>query len=55
MNEPSTDRRHREAPLEKPAASILAAARPLPAGDEMIIAELTEDEELKFFEAIRRA
>lgn len=55
MNEPSTERRHHEASLEKPVASILAAARPLPAGDEMIIVELTEDEERKFFEAMRRA
>ncbi len=55
MNEPSTERRHHGPTLEKSVASILAAARPLPAGDEMIIDGLTEDEERKFFEAMRRA
>ena len=55
MNEPSTERRHRGATLEKSVEAILAAARPLPVGDEMIIDNLTEDEERKFFEAIRQA
>lgn len=55
MNEPSTQRRRHGASLEKSVTSTLAAARPLPAGDEMIIDDLTEDEERTFFEAIQRA
>lgn len=55
MNEPSAERRHPGPTLEKSVASILAAARPLPLGDEMIIDDLTEDEERRFFEAMRRA
>ena len=41
--------------LEERVEDILAAARPLPLGDEMVIEDLTEDEERRFFEAIRDA
>lgn len=39
--------------LEESVEAILAAARPLPSGDEMVIEDLTEEEERRFFEAIR--
>lgn len=55
MNKPSTERQHHGPSLEKSVTSILAAARPLPAANEMIIEDLTEDEEREFFEALRRA
>lgn len=41
--------------LEESVDDILAAARPLPSGDEMVIEDLTEQEERRFFEAIRNA
>lgn len=40
---------------EKSVSDILAAARPLPAGNEMIIDDLTEEEEQAFHDAIRDA
>lgn len=40
---------------EESVEDILTAARPLPSGDEMVIEDLTEDEERRFFEAIRNA
>lgn len=41
--------------LEKSVDEILAGARPLPFGDEMIIEELTEDEQRDFLDAIKNA
>lgn len=43
------------ATLEKSVVEILASAQPLPSGDEMVIEDLTEEEERLFFEAIRDA
>ena len=54
MNESSTEPWAHGAALEKSVAAILASARPLPDGDEMVIDELTDDEELRFADAIRR-
>jgi hypothetical protein len=55
MSEPATHRPSYGDTLEKSVKSILAAARPLPPADEMVIEDLTEDEERRFFEAIRNA
>jgi hypothetical protein len=50
------ERAKRRAPrgdsLEKSVEEILAAARPLPPLNEMIIEDLTEEEERAFYEAI---
>jgi hypothetical protein len=55
MTEPATHRPSHGNTLEKSVEDLLAAARPLPPADEMVIKELTEDEERRFFEAIRNA
>ena len=55
MTEPATHRPSHGSTLEKSVDDILAAARPLPRTDEMVIEDLTEDEERRFFEAIRNA
>ena len=54
MAERAARRTTRGAALEKSVADTLAAARPLPPGDEMIINNLTEDEEKAFENAIRK-
>ena len=41
--------------LERTVSELLAAARPLPDGDDMVIDDLTTDEETAFYEAIRNA
>lgn len=41
--------------LEKTVDELLAAARPLPFGDEMVIDDLTEEEERVFLEAVLNA
>jgi hypothetical protein len=43
----------REQPPEQSVEEILAVARPLPSGDEMVIEDLTAEEERRFFEADR--
>lgn len=56
MSEP--DARHSTSygpTLERSADEILQAARPLPWDDEMIIEDLTEEEEALFVNAIRDA
>lgn len=53
MSEPSPSHGPWIGSLEKSVESILASARPLPPDDEMVIDSLTEDEEHKFFDAIR--
>lgn len=40
------------ATLERSREAVLAAARPLPPAEEMLIEDLTEDEERLFVEAI---
>lgn len=44
-----------EQPPEQSVEEILAAARPLPSGDEMVIEDLTEEEERRFYEALQAA
>jgi hypothetical protein len=41
-----------EDPREESVEEILAAARPLPLGGEMIIEDLTDEEEQAFYDAI---
>lgn len=53
MSEPSASERPWTGTLEKSVESILASARPLPPDDEMVIDALTEEEERRFFDAIR--
>lgn len=56
MSEPEPDRSASYGPtLERRTDEILRAARPQPWGDEMIIEDLTEDEEALFVDAIRDA
>lgn len=43
------------ASLERSREEVLAAARPLPPHEEMIIKDLTEDEERVFLDAILNA
>jgi hypothetical protein len=42
----------RGATLERSREEVLGAARPLPPADEMVIEDLTDDEERLFIEAI---
>jgi hypothetical protein len=43
------------ATLERSREAVLAAARPLPPAEEMLVQDLTDDEERRFVEAIRDA
>lgn len=43
------------APLERTREEILAAAKPLPPPEEMLIEDLTEDEDRRFLDAIFNA
>jgi hypothetical protein len=52
MAEPAKGPTTHEDQREESVEEILAAARPLPPLDEMIIDDLTEDEARKFYEAI---
>ncbi len=52
MAEPAKKPTTHEEPREESVEEILAAARPLPPLDEMIIEDLTEEEERAFYEAI---
>lgn len=54
MSESTSEPRHSGFTFEKPVKAVLASARPLPNGDEMVIDDLTDDEERQFFEAIRQ-
>jgi len=53
--ESAAEQRPGEPSLEKSVEDTLAAARPLPSGDEMVIDDLTDEEARLFFEAIRNA
>jgi hypothetical protein len=55
MTEPVARQRSYDDSLEESVEDILAAARPLPSGDAMVIEDLTEEEERLFFEALRDA
>ena len=55
MSEPAAGRGRYGDTLEKPVEDVIADARPLPGGDEMIIEDLTDEEERLFYEAIRDA
>jgi hypothetical protein len=55
MSEPTTHPRPGGHSLEESVEDILAAAKPLPFGDEMIIDDLTDDEERIFLDAINNA
>lgn len=55
MTEPAAHETPYGVVIEESVEDILASARPLPSGDEMVIEDLTEDEERRFFEAIRNA
>jgi len=56
MSEPETRRPASYGPsLERSREEVLAAARPLPPHEEMIIEDLTEDEERLFLNAILNA
>lgn len=53
MSEPQTHPvRSRGGPLERTREEILAAAKPLPPPEDMLIEDLTEDESRRFLEAI---
>lgn len=52
MAEPAKRRTMHEDPREESVEEILAAARPLPLGGEMIIEDLTDEEEQAFYDAI---
>lgn len=55
MTEPVTHRPVHGSMPEKSVEEILAAACPLPFGDEMIIEELTDEEQRVFLDAIANA
>lgn len=56
MSEPDAGRSNPNGPtLERSPTEILDKAEPLPWDDEMIIEDLTEDEETLFVAAIRNA
>lgn len=55
MTEPVAHQPSYDDSLEESVEDILAAAHPLPSGDEMVIEDLTEEEERLFFEALRDA
>jgi len=56
MSEPSAHGSASDgASLERSKEDVLAAARPLPPHEEMIIKDLTEDEERIFLDAILNA
>jgi hypothetical protein len=52
MAEPAMKRTVQKDPHEESVEEILAAARPLPPLDEMIIEDLTEEEERAFYKVI---
>lgn len=55
MTEPSAHRPTHGHSLEESVEDILANAQPLPFGDEMIIDDLTEEEQRVFLDAINNA
>lgn len=55
MSEPTTNPQPYGPGVEKSVEEILAAATPQPFGDEMIIDELTEEEQRIFLDAINNA
>ncbi len=55
MTEPAAHRPTEGESLEESVADILAAARPLPPLDEMVIDDLTEEEDRVFLETIFNA
>lgn len=56
MSEPQTHAdRSRGATLERTREEILAAAKPLPPAEDMLIEDLTEDEDRQFLDAIFNA
>lgn len=56
MSEPQKQAGHsRGATLERTREEILAAAKPLPPAEDMLIEDLTEDEDRLFLDAIFNA
>ena len=55
MSEPTAHPRPYGHSLEESVEDILAAAKPLPFGDEMIIDDLTDEQQRVFFDAISNA
>ena len=55
MTEPAGHRPAFGESLERSVEELLAAARPLPFGDEMVIEGLTEEEERVFLDAVLNA